>query len=382
MAKLKKRKDGRVEKSFYWNGKRYYAYGKDENEAIINAYKKEQDLKENGDKNRYKKGKELTIDEYHERWEAARYGTVRESTIRKQHFEYLAASNTAIDKAGTRFGDLLLVDIEVQNIRDLQKGLRTQIPPKYKQPRNSNGINGIMNLIKHILADAVNERIIDYNPAKPVKPLQRTEPEARDTFHRALTQEETERFFAGAVDSWYYDAFRFMIYSGCRCGEVGALTLADVSGSEICIRRTLTKSEHGPLKIGDSTKTKKGVRRIPMTPELREILDHQISINNMVFGDKVIRFNGLIFVSPRGGLLNDASLNKNLWAICQKAGITRFSAHAFRDTFATRAIEYGMKPKTLQEILGHSNISMTMDLYAHVMEETKIAEMRAIRISI
>lgn len=50
--------------------------------------------------------------------------------------------------------------------------------------------------------------------------------------------------------------------------------------------------------------------------------------------------------------------------------------HTLRHTFATRCIESGMKPKTLQKILGHANISMTMDLYVHVTEDEKEKEMQ------
>ena len=68
--------------------------------------------------------------------------------------------------------------------------------------------------------------------------------------------------------------------------------------------------------------------------------------------------------------------------ICKAAGIAPFTAHAFRDTFATRAIESGMNPKTLQEILGHADISITMNLYCHVMEDTKVRQMNNINIAI
>ena len=50
--------------------------------------------------------------------------------------------------------------------------------------------------------------------------------------------------------------------------------------------------------------------------------------------------------------------------------------HTLRHTFATRCIESGMKPKTVQKILGHANISMTMDLYVHVTEDEKEKEMQ------
>ena len=53
-----------------------------------------------------------------------------------------------------------------------------------------------------------------------------------------------------------------------------------------------------------------------------------------------------------------------------------------RDTFATRFIEQGGTPQTLKTILGHSTLSMTMDLYAHVLPNTKAEEMNRVQISV
>ena len=53
-----------------------------------------------------------------------------------------------------------------------------------------------------------------------------------------------------------------------------------------------------------------------------------------------------------------------------------FTPHTFRHTFATRTIESGMNPKTLQKLLGHGTLQMTMDLYCHVIEDTMFEEMQ------
>lgn len=57
-----------------------------------------------------------------------------------------------------------------------------------------------------------------------------------------------------------------------------------------------------------------------------------------------------------------------------RANIPRFSMHVLSHTFATRCIEGGMKPKTLQKISGHSNIGITMNLYVHITEDEKHRE--------
>lgn len=60
--------------------------------------------------------------------------------------------------------------------------------------------------------------------------------------------------------------------------------------------------------------------------------------------------------------------------LTEVAGINKFSMHVLRHTLATRCIEGGMMPKTLQKILGHSNIGITMNLYVHITEEEKQKE--------
>ena len=72
----------------------------------------------------------------------------------------------------------------------------------------------------------------------------------------------------------------------------------------------------------------------------------------------------------------NSTYDSAIYKIVDKAGIPRFSMHTLRHTFAARAIEAGMKPKTLQEILGHANIGVTMNLYVHITEDEKEKEIK------
>ena len=375
-----KRKDGRQVVTFVYNGKKYYCYGKTRAEANEKANKKLSELKEKicVDKTN------LSLDKYHEQWEQARYGVVKGSTIRKQHFEYNRASQCLIDEVGTKFGSLKLVDIEVQHVRALQKALQETKNDDDTPKFTTTTINGCINLIKHILNDAMRERIITWNPVCSVKELKKTERPARETHHRALTQEETKKFFETAASSYYYNVYRFMIYSGCRCGEVGALKLTDINRKEgkIQIRRTITKDAEGHYIIGKTAKTNHGNRDIPLTEELQEVINDQKKLLKILFPENVHRIDGLLFVSPEGNLLNVASVARDINRRCKKSGVEKFTSHAFRDTFATRCIESGMNPKTLQEILGHADIGITMNLYCHVMDDTKVKEMNNVKIVI
>lgn len=385
MAKKKGRADGLKTVTFTFEGKRYYVYGHTKAEAKDKAICRKQELQEK----RLKKSAELTFTEYYERWSEAREGTVKGATIRKQSFEAAAAAAVTIDDSGAIFGNLPIKDIEVQHIRILQKKLLTGtkvtkkgVTKEYK--RTTNTVNDIMAFVSHIFHDAVNERAIDWNPCSGVKPLKRTEQPARETIHRALSKEETRAFMDAAkgvtdgskTESPYYGLYQFLLASGCRVGEAAALTVSDIKSNGIQINKTVTKTVEGYHVIGDTPKTEHGKRFIPMTESIRNAVNYQKSINAALYGTDITRLDDTVFKTSWGNLLIASNVERDIQAICKKAGIERFTAHALRATFATRAIESGMNPKTLQEILGHSDIGVTMNVYAHVMDTTKAEEMQ------
>ena len=79
----------------------------------------------------------------------------------------------------------------------------------------------------------------------------------------------------------------------------------------------------------------------------------------------------LIFINFRTGMPNkNSSYDTHLYKLCDEAGIKRFCMHCLRHTYATRCIEAGMQPKTLQKLLGHSSLKTTMDRYVHVTDDS------------
>ena len=78
-----------------------------------------------------------------------------------------------------------------------------------------------------------------------------------------------------------------------------------------------------------------------------------------------------MFVNFRTGMpAKNSSYDTHLNKLCDIAGIDHFCMHALRHTFATRCIEFGIRPKVLQQILGHSSLKTTMDTYVHNTNET------------
>ena len=79
----------------------------------------------------------------------------------------------------------------------------------------------------------------------------------------------------------------------------------------------------------------------------------------------------LVFVNYRTGEpIKNSSYDTHLYKLCEKAGIAPFGMHALRHTYAYRAIERGMQPKVLQQLLGHTSIKTTMDKYVHVSDDS------------
>lgn len=387
MAKKKKlpvgfseRANGLLQYRFTMDKKRYTVYGA----TVKECRQKELEKRKQVQDGIYKKASKLTVSEYFDRWIANKQGTVKETTIRTDTILLSRMKETPIDKAGTLFGNLKLAAVDVQNVRDLQKALQEKLRTKDKDGKEvirkgmtTRAANDSIYLLKAVFKTAMLiDRIIQFNPVEGVKPLKRTEEQARDTIHRALTRQETSDFLTAAKDSHYYNLYVFLLNTGCRLGEAGALMIGDVSKNNVKISRTITRTEVGGYEIGIDAKTEAGKRTIPMNEEAQQAWKAQKDFNSAI--DGAISISDPVFRAPRGSLIKSANVNADIAKICKKAGIDRFSAHAFRDTFATRCVESNMQVKTLQVILGHTDVSMTLGLYAHVMEDQKIEQLKAV----
>lgn len=363
MPRQKKRTDGRLKSTFTFKGKRYYVYGRSQQELKANEAKRLAELKA-GQEQR----DNPTLSQYYERWSELRRGSVRGATMHSQISHFKGCAEVYIPSAQMTLGGMKLSEITADDIREVQRNL-------IATGRSSRTVNDYLAHLSHVFKTAVHERRIDYNPCVLIKPLKRIEEHARDTIHRYLTDAELDAFFKKAESSHYYNAFRLALNTGLRFGEIAALLPGDIRKNVIYVRRTVTRMEDGTYALGDEAKTRAGERRIPVNATIREILEHQKAFNDALFGDQVIDIHTPLFRAPRGGLMMSTQADRVILKICRELEIEPFTTHAFRDTFASRAIERGMNPKILQELLGHSDFGMTMNLYAHVSDTSKVSAM-------
>ena len=192
---------------------------------------------------------------------------------------------------------------------------------------------------------------------------------------QALTLGQQKEFCKVAIGNTYEYQYRFLLQTGLRTGEMVGLRWSDVDLENrlLTINRSMEyRHSTGEWRIGEP-KSKSGYRTIPLTEEAVEILKLQKQ-KNRTFKVIPMEWADIVFLCKKGTPVKNSTYDTMLFKLCDKAGIDRFSMHVLRHTFATRCIEAGMKPKTLQTILGHSNIGITMNLYVHTTEEQKHKE--------
>ena len=370
---VRRRKTGLLEKRFSVNGNRYSVYGRTTRQLNEREQKKRNQI----DSLVLGRMETMTMDQYFEIWIEGKKLSVKPSTIRVYTTYYKPYASPLI-------GALQLSEITRRDI------LRLQCEAAKKLSPTSNNI--LLTVIKTILNEAVEDKLLSENPAKMVKPV-KVAGKATETYHRALTEVEQKQFMDAAKGNYYYELLAFQLLTGMRLGEVGALYWSDIDeeANVIHVRRTITRTEDGTFYIGDSPKTDAGARDIPMNKGMKEILmkqkeKHEKQKSQNV-GQKVSKEQRLCFLSPTGKMIGHYPVNKNIRKILCKLEekgiyIEPFTSHALRDTFATRYIEQGGNPQTLKTILGHSSLAMTMDLYSHVLPNTRQEEMDRIVIKI
>lgn len=196
---------------------------------------------------------------------------------------------------------------------------------------------------------------------------------------RVLSVEEEKRLIQVVPQHRLGFAILFDLATGLRIGELCALKWSDINYSRqtIKISRTLQRikksmnekinGQNSTSILEGSVKTNSGFREIPIPAIVFTMLQqHQ---NNQqqeknLYGT-AYQDHGYLFAMPLGTCVEPSTMRDALNYLLNAAGIPHANFHALRHTFATRAIESGVNVKTLSDILGHSTVQITMDLYCH-----------------
>jgi integrase len=145
------------------------------------------------------------------------------------------------------------------------------------------------------------------------------------------------------MDDTFYPILAFALNTGMRKGEIFGLRWgdADIFLGKIKVQR----SYNGPTKNGKA-------RVIPMTDGLAKLIESRYRVQH-----------------DSDNIFKELDVNYRLKRLCRTAKVPKITFHGLRHTFATLLLEEQVSPKQVQYLLGHSNVSTTLDLYWHIGKE-------------
>lgn len=293
------------------------------------------------------------------------------------------------------FGRRNIADIRYSDVKRFYVSL---IHDKGFKP---NSMEIIHTILHPVFTSAVRDGYIRNNPSDGVMgDIKKSHAWEKQKRH-ALTVKQQEMFVKFTAESYQYKHWlpliTVMLGTGCRIGEVLGLRWEDCNFEEnvININHTLIyrKFTDEPCQFSITTpKTKSGERIIPMLSDVREALkqEYMSQLEDGFNESEIDGYTGFIFKSRYNKVLAPHSVNTAIARIIKACNakeiedarsegrepelLPHFSCHNLRHTFCTRFCENETNLKVIQEIMGHADITTTMDVYN---EATKVKKMEA-----
>jgi len=236
---------------------------------------------------------------------------------------------------------------------------------QYETRMSQSIINKIYLMLNKTMKEAVKRNVLSQNPMEDVKKPKSSQQIVKV---RALTTEEEIKLYKilTTEDIRYSHQMLLSMFTGMRMGEVNALSPQDINmkTKTISVDKTMSRTDKGEAFVSQTTKTEAGKRIIPISdtvlPLITEILDCKAN-------------DDVVFMSKRK-LVTTQQVNMQFQRTIEKYEILdptvkgKVSLHSLRHTFATRCIEAGMQPKVLQHLLGHTDITVTLNTYCDAFE--------------
>lgn len=268
-------------------------------------------------------------------------------------------------------GGMKLKDLRSQHLQRLYNRLLKEGRDDRQGGLSPKTVRYIHGIIRGAMSQAVKCGLIASNPTAAAVPPRKEKKEIQP-----LTAEQVLRLLEAANGDRYYAAFRLEFMTGLRLGELLALTWDDIdlAAHLIRVRRTLLRvRDHDQVDrktrlIFQEPKTDKARRILPLSKELVSVLESHRAAQDqerLAFGPAYCD-RRLVFCAPDGNPIDPRSFTRRWERLLQNAGLPHVRFHDARHTFATMLLEAGEDSKIVQELLGHSAISVTLDIYSHV----------------
>lgn len=308
-------------------------------------------------------GRKTTACELYDKYTTLK-GNVKRSTRESRQF---VAKVLQADALGTRdIGSVKPSDAQEWAMRMKEKGYSYRL------------INNTKRSLKASFAIAVSDGWVRKNPFDfTLNAVISNDTQAR----QALTEEQEQAFLQFLQSSRYYDEILILLKTGLRISEFCGLTVDDINFADgiINIDHQLLWETNKGLYI-DTPKSRSSIRKVPMSEEARKAFERVIAWRGEPEPYTVDGYSGFLFVSESGKPYLAYHYQTVLRRAVQRYNKThaeqlpKISPHVLRHTFCTRLASKNMNPKSLQYIMGHADINITLNLYAHVSLDAVKAE--------
>lgn len=280
-----------------------------------------------------------------------------------------------------RLGHIALGDLKKTDIETMYNNLLENGRVDGKGGLSVKSVKCIKIALHAALEEALRREYIVKNPASIAKvPTLRSTGSVKKEIE-ILSKEEQKRLMLACGNDVYGVAVYMALHTGVRIGELLGIQWDDIDFDKRTIEinkqvnRMKDYNDNAKAKtrlgIQYSTKTDSSCRIISMSEPLAEKLTQYKEIQKAERQLLDSKYNNLNMVFARwdGNYMDPATFRDKYRDILKMAGLKRFTVHALRHTFATRALEADIPIKVVSKLLGHTSIEITMDTYSHVLPE-------------
>jgi integrase len=332
-------------------GKTRYVYGKTQKEVRIKLTKVLADR----DSGLIFDACNLALGQYLDRWleDSVRH-SVKPTTY--ESYSQLVRNHITPALGGKKLKDLTPDHVRRFRSFELEKGLSTRTA-QY-----------LLFLLRKALQQAVEDGLLPRNVAQGVKVKQTQKDEVQ-----YLTREEAKALLSAARGDRLEALYVLAINTGLRQGELLGLKWEDIDldAGTLSVRRTLSRTKDGPRFT--EPKTAKSRRSVKLTaPAVKGLKHHRAAQDEeRARLGSLWEENGLVFRSTTSTPLRRYNLvPRSFKPLLERAGLSRtVRFHDLRHTAASLLFSKGVHPKVVQEMLGHSTITITLDTYSHVLPD-------------
>jgi integrase len=295
----------------------------------------------------------LTVGDYLERWLKDVEETVRRSTF--EGYEYAVRPHIA-----PALGHIKLKDLTPAHLRSFYRD-------RLESGRAPATVHKLHVVLHKALKAAVADGLIPRNVAAELK-LPRITREEIDP----LTEKQARLFLEAGRGDRLEALYVLALNTGMRQGELLALKWDDVDLERgvLRVRRTLTHANKA-FVLGEP-KTKNSRRTIRLTTHAVDALRAHLSRQFQEIEEmgSLYQPGGLIFATKTGTIINPSNLrNRSFKPLLKRAGLPTIRFHDLRHTCATLLLGRDVNAKVVSETLGHSSISITLDIYSHLLPD-------------